>query len=83
MLREAAAEGLELVCSKAQSGYAGVAVMRGGQFAAQLGVPKRGDVPSKTVWLGTHPTAEEAALVVRGVHPNPNPNPNPNPSTKP
>ena len=81
MLREAAAEGLELVCSKGQSGYAGVAVMRGGQFAAQLSVPKRGDVPCKTVWLGTHPTAEEAALVVRGVHPNPNPNPNP--STKP
>ena len=52
--------------------------MRGGQFAAQLSVPKRGDVPCKTVWLGTHPTAEEAALVVRGVHPNPNPNPNPN-----
>jgi hypothetical protein len=51
--------------------------MRGGQFAAQLSMPKQGGVPGKIVWLGTHPTAEEAALVVRGVHPNLNPNPKP------
>ena len=30
VLREAAAEGLELVCSSGQAGYTGVAVMRGG-----------------------------------------------------
>ena len=65
VLREAAAEGLELVCSSCQSGYAHVAVMRGGQFAAQLYVPGAGPGgPVKCIWLGTHPTAEEAALFV-------------------
>ena len=80
VLREAAAEGLELVCSKNQAGYAGVTVMRGGQFAAQISAPGEA---GRTIWLGTHPTAEEAALVVRAVRPNRNPNPHPDPSPDP
>ena len=48
VLREAAAEGLELVCSKNQAGYAGVTVMRGGQFAAQISAPGEA---GRTIWL--------------------------------
>ena len=60
--------------------YAGVTVMRGGQFAAQISAPGEA---GRTIWLGTHPTAEEAALVVRAVRPNRNPNPHPDPSPEP
>ena len=38
---------------------------------------------TRTIWLGTHPTAEEAALVVRAVRPNRNPDPHPDPSPEP
>ena len=48
VLREAAAEGLELVCSRNQAGYAGVTVMRGGQFAAQISAPGEA---GRTIWL--------------------------------
>ena len=63
-LQQAEAEGLELIRTpRSQSGFEHVAVMRGGQFAAQIN-NHQSDGTNKTIWLGTYASGAEAALAV-------------------